>query len=51
MVFRFFKRFISYYSDSCSSEEEMSQFVRTNEIYGEDAKIVSGVLVNFYYLS
>ena len=28
----------------------MGQFMRTNEIYGEVAKIVNGVSINFYYL-
>ena len=28
----------------------MSQFMRTNEIYGEVAKTVNGVSINFYYL-
>ena len=50
IVFRFFKRFISYYSDSWSSEEEMSQFMRTTEISGEVAKIVNGISINFDYL-
>ena len=49
IVFQFFKRFISYYSDPWSSEEEMSQFMRTNEIYSEVAKTVNGVLINFFY--
>ena len=45
-----FKRFISYHSDSSSSEEEMSQFIKTDEIYGEVAKIIDGLLTNFYRL-
>ena len=45
-----FKRFISYHSDSLSSEEEMSQFIKTNEIYDEVAKIIDGILTNFYRL-
>ena len=50
IVFWFFKRFISYYSDSWSSKDEMGQFMITNEIYGEVAKIVNGVSINLYYL-
>ena len=42
----FFKRFISYYSDPSSSDEEMSQFMRTNEIYGEATKIINGLSTN-----
>ena len=42
-----FKRFISCHSDSSSSEEEMSQFIKTNEIYGKVAKITSGILTKF----
>ena len=49
IIFLFIKRFVSYYSDSWSNEEEISQFMRTNEIYGEVAKIVNGILINFYY--
>ena len=49
IVFWFFKRFISYYSDLWSSKEEMSQFMRTNEIYGKVAKTINGVSINFYY--
>ena len=49
-MFWFFKTFIFYYSDSWSSKDEMGQFMRTNEVYGEVAKIVSGVSINFYYL-
>ena len=45
-----FKRFISNHSDSLSSEEEMSQFIKTNEIYDEVAKIIDGILTNFYRL-
>ena len=48
--FLFLKRFISFYSGLWLSEEEMSQFMRTNEIYGEVAKTVNGVSINFYYL-
>ena len=29
-----FKRFIFYHSGLLSSEEEMSQFIKTNEMYG-----------------
>ena len=28
----------------------MSEFIKTNEIYGEVAKIINGILTNFYYL-
>ena len=31
-----------------SNEEEMSQFMRTNEIYGEVAKAVNGVSIFFF---
>ena len=41
IVFWFFKRFSSYYWDSLSSEEEMSQFMRIYEIYDEVAKAPS----------
>ena len=50
IAFGFIKRFISYDSNSWSSEEEKTQFTKTNEIYDEVAKIVNGVSVNFYYL-
>ena len=49
IVFWFFKRFVSYYSDSCSTEEEMVQFMRTNEIYGQVAKTVNGVSIFFLF--
>ena len=45
-----FKRFISYHSNSSSSEEEMSQFIKTDAIYGEVAKVIDGILTNFYRL-
>ena len=42
-----FKRFISYRSDSWSSEEEISQFIKMNEIYGKVAKIINDILTKF----
>ena len=45
-----FKSFITYHSDSSSSEGEMSEFIKTNEIYGEVAKIINIILTNFYCL-
>ena len=50
LYFDSLKKFIFYYSDSSSSEEQMSQFMRTNKIYGKVAKIINGVSTNFYCL-
>ena len=50
LYFDSLKKFIFYYSDSSSSEEQMSQFMRTNKIYGKVAEIINGVSTNFYCL-
>ena len=49
-IFWFIKKFVSYYSDAWSNEEEISQFMRTNEICDEVTKIVNSVSINFYCL-
>ena len=36
------------FSNLWSSEEETSQFLRTNEIYGELAKILNSVSINLF---
>ena len=50
LYFDSLKKYIFYYSDSSSSEEQMSQFMRTNKIYGKVAEIINGVSTNFYCL-
>ena len=36
--------------DKGKGEEEMSQFIKTDAIYGEVAKVIDVILTNFYRL-